>query len=38
MKNLIIFVALIGVFYIIDKQLNIEFIESELLKRNCHYS
>ncbi|CAD8158600.1 unnamed protein product [Paramecium pentaurelia] len=38
MKNLIIFGALIGVFYIIDKQLNIEFIESELLKRNCHYS
>lgn len=35
MKNLIIFGVLIGVFYIIDKQLNIKLIESELLKRNC---
>ncbi|CAK77333.1 unnamed protein product (macronuclear) [Paramecium tetraurelia] len=38
MKNLFIFGVLIGVFYFIDKQLNIKFIESEILKRNCQYS
>ncbi|CAD8074899.1 unnamed protein product [Paramecium sonneborni] len=38
MKNLIIFTALIAVFYIIDKQLNIEFIEVETLERSCQYS
>ncbi|CAD8070356.1 unnamed protein product [Paramecium sonneborni] len=38
MKNLIIFAALITLFYIIDKQLNIVFIEAETLERNCQYN